>query len=150
TLSPQEQAALSKDPALLSQVVRTYLARLAVLKEARAKKWDQDPAVKAQLDRVRDQALTELYLQSVSKPPESYPTEAEIQAAYDANRAALAVPREYHVAQIFVAVAKGADKATEERASKRADEIAKKLKKGADFAATARAESDEKAGGQRG
>src|SRR5689334_19834978 len=42
TLPPAEQAALAKDPTLLSQVVRTYLARLAMIREARARKWDQD------------------------------------------------------------------------------------------------------------
>jgi peptidylprolyl isomerase len=92
SLGPQEQAALAKDPALLAQVARTYLARRAVLKEARLRKWDEDPAVKAQLDRIRDQALTELYLQSVSKAPEGYPSAAEVQAAYDANKKAFDVP----------------------------------------------------------
>jgi len=150
TLGTQEQAAIAKDPALLAQVARSYLARQAVLKEARAKKWDQDPAAKAQLDRVRDQALTELYLRSVSEPPASYPSDAEVQAAYDANKGALQVPRRFRVAQIFLGAAKG-DKDAEEKARKRADDVAKKLeRKGADFAAIAGAESDDKASGQRG
>ncbi len=150
TLGPQEQSALAKDPALLSQVVRSYLARQAVLKEAQAKKWDQQPAVKAQLDRVREQALTEIYLQSIARPPASYPSDAEVQAAYDANKKAFEVPRQYRVAQVFAA-ARGADKDAEEKARRRIDEVGKKLKqKGADFAAVARAESDEKEGAQRG
>jgi peptidylprolyl isomerase len=149
TLGAQEQAAIAKDPSLLAQVVRSYLARQAVLKEARAKKWDQDPARKAQLDRVRDEALTELYLQTVSQPPASYPSDAEVQAAYDANRGALQVPRRFRVAQVFLAAAKG-DKDAEEKARKRADDVAKKLeRKGADFAAIASAESDDKATAQR-
>jgi len=151
TLNAQEQAAVAKDPALLSQVVRAYLARQAVLREARAKKWDQEPSVKAQLDRVRDQAITELYLQSVSKPPDGYPKEAEVQAAYDANKRAFDVPRQFRVAQIFVAAARGADKDAEEKARKRIDEVTRKLKqKGADFAAVARSDSDEKEAAQRG
>lgn len=150
TLGAQEQAAVAKDPALLSQVVRAYLARQAVLREARSKKWDQEPSVKAQLDRVRDQAMTELYLQSVSKPADGYPSDAEVQSAYDSNKRAFDVPRQYRVAQIFVA-AKGLDKAAEEQARKRIDEITRKLRqKGADFATVARADSDEKEVGQRG
>ena len=151
TLGGQEQAAMAKDPALLAQVVRAYLARQAVLKEARTKKWDQAPTVKAQLDRVRDQALMELYLQSVSRPPDAYPSAAEVQVVYDANRASFAVPRQFRVAQVFVAAGKGADKQAEEKAGTRIGELRKRLaQKGADFAAIARAESDEKEAARRG
>src|SRR6201996_2855634 len=52
-LSPRDQAALAKDPALLSQAVRMLLANRLVLQEVTAKKWDQQPNVAAQLDRVR-------------------------------------------------------------------------------------------------
>src|SRR5260370_844924 len=80
TLAPQDRAVLAKDPAALSQVVRAYLARRAVLKEALAKKWDQQPLIKAQLDRAREQGLIELYLDSVSHPPDGFPTDAEVKA----------------------------------------------------------------------
>jgi peptidylprolyl isomerase len=151
TLGAQEQSAIAKDPALLSRVVRSYLARQAVLKEAQAKKWEQRPGVKAQLDRVRDQALSELYLQSVSKPPDNYPSDAEAQVAYDASKKAFEVPRQYRVAQVFIAAAKGADKDVEGKARKKVDEVLEKLKqKGADFAAIARSDSDESAASGHG
>jgi peptidylprolyl isomerase len=144
-LTPQEQAAVAKDPALLSQVVRAYLGRQAVLREALAKKFEQQPTVKAQLDRVRDQAVTELYLESVSRPAEGYPSDAEVQAAYEANKAAFEVPRQFRVSQVYVAVPRGADKATEEKARRKVDEVVKKLKgKGADFAAIARTDSEDR------
>jgi len=151
TLGAQEQSALSKDPSLLSQVVRTYLARQAVLREAQARKYDQQPTVRAQLDRVRDQALVDLYLDSVSHPPEGYPSDAELQAAYDANKAAFEVPRQLHLAQIFVALPKGADKAAEEKARRKVDEVVKKLKqKGSDFGALARTDSEDKQSAPQG
>jgi len=147
TLPAQDRAAFAKDQARLSQVVRAYLARQAVLKEAKSRKWDQTPAVKAQLDRVRDQALTELYLEDVSRPPDGYPSEAELKAAYEANRAAFAVPRQFRVSQIFVAARDPGD----EEARKRVNAIAAKAhQKGSDFAALARAESDEKVSAQAG
>lgn len=149
TLPPQDQAALAKDPSLLSQVVRTYLARQAVLKEAQAKKYDHQPAVKAQLDRVRDEALTELYLQSVSRPPDGFPTEAELQAAYQANRKAFEVPKQYQVAQIFISAARG-EKDGEEKARRKLDEVTRRLKQKADFAAVARELSDERDAAARG
>lgn len=151
TLGAQDRAALAKDPAALSQVVRAYLARRAVLKEAVAKKWDQQPTIKAQLDRAREQALIELYLDSVSHPPDGFPTDAEVKAAYDANKAAFEVPRQFRLAQIYLVAPKEADKETGAKARTRLDEVVRKLKqKGADFAAVARAESDDKQSGQQG
>jgi len=147
TLPPAEQAALAKDPTLLSQVVRTYLARLAVVREARGKKWDQDPLVKAKLDRVRDQALSELYLQSVSRPRDGYPSDSEVKAAYASNPTVFAVPRQYRLAQVFVGSPKGAEREADAQAQQRAGELARKARlKGADFGALARASSGEKAG----
>jgi parvulin-like peptidyl-prolyl isomerase len=137
---------VAKDPAALAQVVRTYLARLAVLREAKAKKLAETPAARAQLERVRDQALTELYLLEVSRPPEGYPSEGEIQAAYEANRDAFVTPRQFRLAQIFVLAGREAGEA-----GRRADELARKARqKGADFAALAGAESDEKDAAARG
>jgi peptidylprolyl isomerase len=150
SLDPRDRAALSRDPAALSQVVRSFLARQAVLQEARARKWDEQPAVKAQLDRVRDEALTDLYLARISQSPDGYPSASEIQQAYDANRAAFEVPKGYRLAQIFVAAPKG-DAAAEEKGRKRVEDIARKLRaKGADFAAAARAESEDRESAPRG
>jgi peptidylprolyl isomerase len=144
SLSSREQEAVAKDPALLTQVVRAYLSRKALLAEVTAKKFDQQASVKAQLDRAREQQLLDLYLDSVSTPPAGYPGDAELQAAYDANKKALELPRQLRVAQIYVALPKSADKAIEEKAKKKLDDLAKKLKsKGADFAAIARTESED-------
>jgi len=151
TLGAREQAALAQDPALLSQAVRLILANRLVLQEVLAKKWDQQPAVAAQLDRVRESAAVELYLQSVSTPPANYPSDDELQKAYDANRSALLVPRQFQLAQIFIASPKDADKSAEDKAKKALDDIQRKLKTpGADFTAIANAEGEAKNGGELG
>lgn len=150
-LGPREQAALAKDPAQLSQVVKMLLANRLVLQEVVSKKWDQQPNVATQLDRARENALVELYLQSVSVPPENYPSEDDLQKTYDANRSALLMPRQFQLAQIFVAAPKDADKASEDKAKKTLDDIqAKRKAPGADFAALARSEGDSKDGGDLG
>jgi parvulin-like peptidyl-prolyl isomerase len=150
-LDPRQQAALAHDPALLSQAVRTMLANRLVLKEARAKKWDQQPAVVAQLERARENLIAESYLQSVTALPDSFPSETEIKAVYDANATALLVPRQFQLAQISVAIAKDADKAAEEKARKKVDELLKKLKQpGANFAAIAKSESDDTDSAEKG
>jgi parvulin-like peptidyl-prolyl isomerase len=151
TLDAPDRSALAKDPALLSQVVRAYLARQAVLKEAQSRKWDQRPEVRSQLDRVHEQALTEIYLQSVSRPADGYPSDAEVRAAYDANRKAFEVPRQWRVAQIFISAGKDVDQKEEEKARSRLEDVQRKLAaKGADFAAIAKGDSDDKEGALRG
>jgi parvulin-like peptidyl-prolyl isomerase len=150
-LGAREQAALAKDPALLSQAVRLLLANRLVLQEVVAKKWEQQPNVVTQLGRVRENALVELYLQSVSTPPADFPSDDEIQKVYDANRGSLVAPRQYQLSQIFVAIPRETDKIAEDKAKKKLDDIQKKLKApGADFAAISSADSDSPGGGELG
>jgi parvulin-like peptidyl-prolyl isomerase len=149
-LDARQQAAVARDPALLSQTVRAILANRLVLKEALGKKWDQQPAIVAQLARIRENQIVESYLQSVTVPPENYPSEADIQSVYNANVSSLVVPRRFQLAQIVVAVAKDADKTAEDAARKKLDDVLKKAKEpGADFAALARSASDDTATAER-
>jgi parvulin-like peptidyl-prolyl isomerase len=150
TLEVRQQDALSRDPAMLSQTVRALLANRIVLKEAQARKWEQQPAVAAQLDRARDNLIVESYLQSVTVPPDNFPTEAEIKAVYDANASAFLAPRKFQLAHIFVALAKDADKGAEDKARRKLDEVSRKLKQPrADFAAIAKSDSDDTASAER-
>jgi peptidylprolyl isomerase len=143
-LDPRQQTALTRDPALLSQTVRAILANRLVLREALAKKWDQQPVIVNQLARARERLIMDSYLQSVTMPPESYPSDAEVKSTYDANVANFLVPRQFQLAQIVVTVAKDADKPTEETARRKLDDVVKKVKQpGADFGALARTMSDD-------
>ncbi|AHF89895.1 peptidyl-prolyl cis-trans isomerase [Opitutaceae bacterium TAV5] len=149
TLAPQEQAALARDPNLLNQAVRSLLARQIVLKEALEKKWDQSPAAATALQRARENALVESYLQAVSLPPEGFPSETELKALYEANKAQLIVPRQVRLSQIFVAKPKEAAALNKARAKLASveDDLAAA---GADFAAIARTSSDERNSAERG
>jgi peptidylprolyl isomerase len=151
TLDARQQSALARDPASLSQTVRAILANRLVLKEALAKKWEQQPNVAVLLERTRDNLIVESYLQSVTNPPDTFPNETEIKAVYERNASAFLVPRRFQLAQIFVAVAKEADKASEEKARKKLDDVVKKLKQPrAEFAAIAKGESDDTESAERG
>lgn len=142
TLAPRDQAAVTRDPALLGQAVRAMLANRLVLQEAQARKFEQQSDVAAQLEQIRDNAVIELYLQSVTVPPSGFPSEDEVQKVYESAKSQLLVPRQFQLSQIFVAVPKDADKATDEKAKQHLDEIIRVLKvPGADFAAIATAES---------
>ena len=118
SLDARRQAAVARDPALLSQTVRAILANRLVLREAQIKKWDQQPSVVAQLARARENLIVESYLNSVTMPAENYPAEADIKNVYDANIGAFLVPRRFQLAQIVVTVAKDADKAADDAGRK--------------------------------
>lgn len=103
------------------------------------------------IERAKREVIVRSYLASVSEPPADYPSDAQLQAAYDAKKTAWTVPAAAHLAQIFVAVAAGADKTTADKAQKRADSLAKSARAaGADFAALAKANSDDSASASRG
>jgi peptidylprolyl isomerase len=149
-MDPRQQAALARDPALLSQTVRSLLANRLVLKEATAKKWEQQPAVAAQLARARENLIVESYIQSLTAPADNYPSDADVKAVYEANASAFLVPRRFQLAQIVIAVPKDAEKPVEEEARKKLDEVSRKLRQpGADFGAIARASSEEKTSADR-
>jgi len=86
----------------------------------------------------------------VTNPPDNYPGDAEVKAVYEANVTAFVVPRRFQLAHIVILLAKDAEKAAEEDARKKLDEISKKLKQpGADFGAVARSSSEDKATAER-
>ena len=143
-LDQREQDAIAKDPALLNQVVRLLLVQRLMLNEAVSKKWDDKPAVKAAIERARESAITESYLQSMSEPPVGYPNEAELQAAYELAKPSLAVGRQWKLGQIYIAAPEGADKADIGKAEIKLAEVKKALAdKNADFAELAKTHSDE-------
>lgn len=151
TLPPAEQARLTEDSALLQQMVRSILVRKAVLQELLDKKWDQSPEIKARMEQVREAALTESYLQTVSQPPDSYPNETELKSVYESTKPSLLVPRSYRLAQIFIASPK--DGTAEELKKSRAkadDTYSRLLAPGGDFSAIAKAESQEPESAARG
>lgn len=149
-LSSTERAALEQNPNLLNQTVRRLILQQVLLKEALATGWDKQPEVVEKLEFVRQGAIAQTYLDAVTKVPDSYPSDADIQAAYDAKKDSLILPRQIRLAEIFVAAPKGGDKAAADQARTRIDALQKKVKSGADFAATAKAESDEKESAARG
>ncbi|RQS14784.1 peptidylprolyl isomerase [Burkholderia sp. Bp9002] len=135
---------LAADPAALDQLVRGTLAQKALLVEAKSKGWDKQADVQAAIEQARRDIIARSYLASVNAPPADYPSDAEIQSAYEQNRAAFTMPRALHVAQIYLAVAPDADAATVERARKAAADLASRARTG-DFAALAKAHSQDKA-----
>lgn len=150
-LSEAEREALAANPALLEQTVRSLLVQQLLLREAQTAKWDKDPEVAEQLERLREAAIAQGYLRSMAQPDDGYPAEGDIQAAYDEAKDSLLVPKQYRLAQIYVALPQDANKETTALAKVKLDDIAAELaKEGADFAALARTRSEEPQSAARG
>lgn len=129
----------------LDRLVRNELVRLSLLAEAKTKGWDKKPEVVLMMERARDQALLQAYMADLAKPPASFPSEEDVKNAYDSNKAALSVPAQYQLAQIFVSQPETADRATATAATKKATELAAKAQvKSTDFAKLARETSEHK------
>lgn len=136
-ITPAERNALLQNPAALTRAVRSVLLQQQLLAEAIAADWDKNPETKTLLARVRDAAIAESFLESVTAVPSDYPGDAEITALYESRKESLRIPRQFRLAQIFISSAEDPAKAKTE-----ADSLAATVKTG-DFAALAKTHSDE-------
>lgn len=148
-VSEQDREALLKNPAALSQAVRTLILQQLLFKEALAAGWDKAPEVAEQIERLKQGVVAESYLQSVAKIPDGFPSDQDVKSLYEARREDMKVPKQIQLAQIYVAVPQDADKAAQDKAKVKVDEVAKAAKSG-DFAAVAREKSDERESATRG
>lgn len=134
-----------KSPDALDRVVRTELIRRALLAEAKAKAWDKHEDVIQLLERAKDQILVSSYVNSIARPEPGYPVEADLKAAYEANKVGLIAPRQLHLAQIFLALPANGDKAANDSVQRKAEDIARKAtEKNAEFGALAHKFSEHK------
>lgn len=145
TLQESEREALRRDPVSFSRYVRALLVQQLVLREALAAKWDKSAEVAERMSLLRDGVVANTYLESKGAVPADYPSPAEVEAAYNANREAFLVPKSWHLAQIFIAAPRPAEGAPEPAEPvARIEAIAKDLASApANFAVVAARESEE-------
>ena len=147
-LSPAQREQAARDPKIAVQIVRSAIGRKLILGEAEKQGWDKKPEIAEDIARARQQVVLQTFVTSVTALPPNVPSEAEIRAAYDANREHLL---QYHIAQIYVAEPPGSTAETVAATEKKAHDLVKKAKaKGADFAALARTNSDDTASASKG
>lgn len=148
---PALRQKLNADPAALGQLVRDRVLQLSVLARAKASGFDQRPDMTWRADRAREAVITDGFVASVTQPDPSYPSAADVQSAYDENKAKLVIPRQYRLSQIFVAVPVDAAKSVDEAAhAKASDARAQAIRAHADFAAIARKTSEDSATAAKG
>ncbi len=124
----------------LANFTRERVLNMAILAEATAKKWDSQPDIVRKIAEARNTVITQTYLASLVPPDPAFPTDAEVTSAYEANKARLVMPRQYHLAQIVLTVKPGATPQEDEEVHKKAEwsSGAKAVRPNADFADLAR------------
>ena len=96
------RARSSDNRAGLDQWLRARLAEKALIEQARVQGWQDKPEVKRAFQAAQEQILMQSYLESVSRAPDDYPTEADLASAYERAKPQLAQPALYRVSQIFL------------------------------------------------
>jgi parvulin-like peptidyl-prolyl isomerase len=135
----------------LVELVRSQLVRQELLAEAEAKKWEQNPDVAYRAKLAHDAVVVDSYLASLNQPDASYPSDADVQAAYEANKTRFVKPREYRLAQIFLALPADASKSMDDDAQKKMRELKQSLSRPrADFADSAKRLSQDKSSAEKG
>jgi len=133
SMAPESREQLRDNRGALEGWIRSRLAEKAVLEQADAQGWRQRPEVQQQTRLAAEQIVFRDYLQSVSQVPADYPSETELQQAYEAGKAGWVTPVLYRVSQIFLAVN---DSQNLESVRKQASELSKKAQAApAEFAA---------------
>jgi peptidylprolyl isomerase len=113
---------------MLEKLVRAQLAEKALINQAQAQNWGQRPEIKAMEEAATRQIILRTYLDSVSKVPAGYPSDKELQAAYEQAKSQLMMPPMVRISQIFI-----------EAPANNADAVARGRKQAADVAKQAQA-----------
>jgi len=148
---PEQYRAQARGPArvqLANQLVRV----LVLSQEAKRRKLDQTPAFKTQLWFQQDNVLANLAIEQISK--EGAVTDADVQAYYDSHKSDYDLIHARHILirtqGSQVPVQPGQKDLSDADALAKAQALRKRIEGGEDFAAVARAETDDASGRANG
>jgi len=148
---PEQRRFLESNPSALLQAVRDRLLKMVLVRQAEANNWEKRPDVAFRIGLARDEAIAATWIGSQVPDDPNFPTDAQLQAAYDVNKAKLMLPKQYHVEQIFFPELPGASSQTEDADKQKLLELKQQLvRQHADFATLAKRYSLEKGAADNG
>ncbi len=149
---PAERRGAAQDPQARHQLAEQLAELKALAQEARRLKIDQTPEAKAQMAMRDDQLIAGLLYQQLTK--NAKPSPADLQAYYDAHKNEWETVTARHILIRFkgspVGLKDGQKDLTDEEALAKAKDLRAKIVAGGDFAALAKAESDDVGSGANG
>ena len=133
---------IASDRKALLQLMRAELGRRAILGLAHARHWDRKPEIAARAARAAEDVIIASFLEDAATPPASFPSDADVAKTYRENLTRFMLPRQYHLAQIYVARPAAAQNTAAAR--QRAGDLARAAgAPDADFAGIARHSSED-------
>jgi len=148
--APEVREALRTRPELVDDLVRKELLRRALVAEAKKAEWDKRPEVALAMERAREQGLIDAYVNAQAALEPGYPAEADVAAAWEANKAKFPVPGQVRISQILLRLPENAPKAEIDRVTALARDIRIKLEKGTPFHNLALLHSQDEASNKKG
>jgi peptidyl-prolyl cis-trans isomerase C len=149
---PPERRGAADSPQAKRQLAEQLAELKALAQEARRLKIDQTPEAKAQMAMRDDQLIAGMLFQQISK--ETKPSPADLQAYYDGHKNDWETVTARHILIRFkgspVGLKDGQKDLTDEEALAKAKDLRAKIVAGGDFAALAKAESDDVGSGANG
>lgn len=144
SLQPEQRKQVLADQGQVTALIEGELGRRLLLATAHKEHWEKRPAVAAAISAASAEIIIGSYLKAHATAETGYPPEAESRRVYDADLKRFMQPRQYHLAQIFVALPEHADAAAIAATASKARMIAAEAARpGADFAALAKSRSDD-------
>jgi peptidylprolyl isomerase len=140
-LPPQSLAQMKDNRAGLEQWLRARLAEKALVAQARAQGWQDQPALQRAFEAAQERIVLQTYLESVSRAPDDYPAAADLQAGYEHAKPQLTQAAMYRISQIFLPVAPGDEQALAAARKQALDLVKRAQAPKGDFAALAREHS---------
>jgi len=149
---PPERRAAAASPQARRQLAEQLAEMMAMAQEARSRKLDQNPDVKIQLTVRADQLLATALYQQLAK--EGKPDDAALHAYYEEHKGEWEQVTARHIlirmTGSAVPLREGQKDLSDEEALAKATDLRTKLVAGGDFAALAKAESDDTGSGANG
>lgn len=149
---PPERRGAAQDPQAKRQLAEQLAELKALAQEARRQKIDQTPEAKTQMAMRDDQLIAGILFQRISK--DTKPSPADLQAYYDGHKNDWETVTARHILIRFkgspVGLKDGEKDLTDEEALAKAKDLRAKIVAGGDFAALAKAESDDVGSGANG
>lgn len=138
-LPPEMHDSFLAKPENVAQMAQAIYVRRALAARARGTGMADEPATKAAVAMAADKILSDTYLADFDKKqvPDQALVEAQVKAAYAANKEQYKAPEQVHVAHILIA---NEDDAS---AKSQAEELLQQVKGGADFAKLASEKSSD-------
>jgi parvulin-like peptidyl-prolyl isomerase len=111
------------------EFVRSMIDKRLLAQEARRRAFHERPDIQRQVRDLEERLIIQALLAEEEKAA-STPSEEQLRAYYEANKAELSQPERVRVVRVLAAVPAGASAAERTRARQRAEQFAQRLRKG--------------------